>query len=110
MERVVCIIANPESGRDIGRLVSQASVFDNMEKVDIVKRILTVLQTLGIRSILVMPETFGIVPSAVNALGKHLKLEVEYLPIRVFGNWKDTYESTRLMKDKVSAINNSYWR
>lgn len=104
MDRVVGIIANPESGRDIRRLVSQASVFDNMEKVSIVKRILSALQILGVRNILVMPETFGIVEAAVNALGKHPKLNVEYLPIRVLGNWKDTYEAARLMKDKVSAI------
>jgi len=104
MNRVVGIIANPESGRDIRRLVSQASVFDNMEKVDIVKRILTVLQTLGIRSILVMPESFGIVPAAVSALNKHLEMNIEYLPIKVLANWKDTYEAVRLMKDKVNAI------
>ena len=38
MNRVVCIIANPESGRDIRRLVLHASVFDNMEKVNTVDK------------------------------------------------------------------------
>ena len=51
-----------------------------------------------------MPETFGVVLAVVNALDKHLKLEVEYLPIRVFGNWKDTYEVKRLIKDKVRTL------
>jgi hypothetical protein len=104
MNRVVGIIANPESGRDIRRLVSRASVFDNMEKVNIVERILTTLQVFGVKKILVMPESFGIVPAAVSALNKHLEMNIEYLPIKVLANWKDTYEAVRLMKDKVSAM------
>jgi len=101
---IVGIIANPESGRDIRRLVSHASVFDNMEKVNIVERIVTTLQVFGIKKALVMPESFGIVPAAVNALGKSLEMEIEYVPIKVFDSWKDTYEAVKLMKDKVNAI------
>ncbi|MEF3244427.1 MAG: NAD(+)/NADH kinase [Caldisericaceae bacterium] len=104
MSGVVGIIANPESGRDIRRLVSHASVFDNMEKVNIVERILTTLQVFGIKKALVMPESFGIVPAAVNTLGRNLKMEIEYVPIKVFDSWKDTYEAVKLMKDKVNAI------
>jgi len=100
----VGIIANPESGKDIRRLVSHASVFDNMEKVNIVERILTTLQAFGIRKVLVMPDTFGIVLRAINVIGKNLKIDIDFLPIETLGNWKDTYEATRQMKDKVSAI------
>jgi len=42
----VGIIANPESGRDIRRLVAHASVFDNMEKVSIVERLLILIWEL----------------------------------------------------------------
>jgi len=100
----VGIIANPESGKDIRRLVSHASVFDNMEKVNIAERILLTLQAFGIRKVLVMPETFGIVMRAINAIGKDLKIDFDFLPIEVLGNWKDTYKATKQMKDKVSAI------
>jgi predicted polyphosphate/ATP-dependent NAD kinase len=100
----VGIIANPESGKDIRRLVSHASVFDNMEKVNIAERILLTLQAFGIRKVLVMPETFGIVMRAINAIGKDLKIDFDFLPIEVLGNWKDTYNATKQMKDKVSAI------
>lgn len=100
----VGIIANPESGRDIRRLVAHASVFDNMEKVNIVERLLLTLQDLGVEKVLAMPETFGIIPAATHAIEDHLKIEVEVIPMRVFGNWEDTFEATKLMKDKVSVI------
>ncbi len=100
----VGIIANPESGRDIRRLIAHASVFDNMEKVNIVERLLLILQDLGIEKIIAMPETFGIVPGAVNAIEDHLTMEVEILPMRIFGDWRDTYNATKAMRGKVSAL------
>ena len=100
----VGIIANPESGRDIRRLVSHASVFDNMEKVNIVERILTTLQTFGVKKILAMPESFGIVPAAADAIDKNLKMDIEYLPIRILNDWRDTYEAVNLMKGRVNVI------
>ncbi|HEY5871002.1 MAG TPA: ATP-NAD kinase, partial [Candidatus Tectomicrobia bacterium] len=36
----VGIIANPSSGKDIRRLVAHGSVFNNNEKVNIVRRVL----------------------------------------------------------------------
>lgn len=104
MRAAVGIIANPESGRDIRRLVAHASVFDNMEKVSIVERLLLVLQDLGVERIMAMPETFGIVPGAVNAIGEHMSMEVEMLPMKIFGDWRDTYNATRAMRDSVSVI------
>lgn len=100
----VGIIANPESGRDIRRLIAHASVFDNMEKVNIVKRLLLIMQELGVEKVLAMPETFGIVPAALHAIGEHLSMEVEMLPMKVFGDWRDTIRATELMKDKVNAM------
>ena len=36
----VGIIANPASGKDIRRLIAHGSVFDNQEKVNIVRRVM----------------------------------------------------------------------
>ena len=44
---VVGIVANPASGRDIRRLVSGASVFDNAEKGSMILRVLTGLGAVG---------------------------------------------------------------
>lgn len=65
----VGIIANPASGKDIRRLVAHGSVFDNQEKVRMVRRILVGLAIAGVQDVLYMPEGYGIVPRALGDLG-----------------------------------------
>ncbi len=52
----VGIIANPAAGKDIRRLVAQASVFDNTEKVNIVRRVLLGLEAVGVEQVIFMPD------------------------------------------------------
>lgn len=52
------IIANPASGKDIRRLVSYATVIDNQEKVNILKRIVLAAQSFGAEQIYFMPDSF----------------------------------------------------
>ncbi|HET9597076.1 MAG TPA: NAD(+)/NADH kinase [Anaeromyxobacteraceae bacterium] len=56
----VGIVANPASGRDIRRLVSQASVFPTAEKSSMVQRLLGALGALGVDRALLMPDLTGI--------------------------------------------------
>ncbi len=44
----------------IRRLVAFGSVFDNQEKVSIVRRILLGLEAAGVEEIIIMPDTYGI--------------------------------------------------
>jgi len=62
------IIANPASGKDIRRLVSYATVIDNNEKVNIVKRIVLGSQALGIDEIIFMPDYYQIGYKVINEL------------------------------------------
>jgi len=77
MKNTIGIIANPQSGRDIRRLIAHASVFDNMEKVNIVERLLTVFGDLGVKNVVAMPDGFGIVNSAIYQLGT-VKTNVQF--------------------------------
>lgn len=43
------IIANPASGKDIRRLVAHATVFDNQEKVNLIRRILLGFKRQGLK-------------------------------------------------------------
>ena len=52
------IIANPESGKDIRRLVGNAISIDNQQKLNIVKRILVAATEMGVNQVLIMPEIF----------------------------------------------------
>ena len=51
------IIANPASGKDIRRLVSHATIIDNHEKINIVKRVVLGAQKLGVNQVYIMPDT-----------------------------------------------------
>jgi predicted polyphosphate/ATP-dependent NAD kinase len=64
----VGIIANPASGKDIRRVVSQATVVNNHEKVSIVRRVLLALHASGVRRVEIMPDHFGIGERALAGL------------------------------------------
>lgn len=100
----VGIIANPASGRDIRRLVAHGSVFDNAEKVNIVRRILLALNNLELDKVYIMPDTFGIGSEAVNGLWgeekESFKLDVEILEMTITSTAEDSFEAARLMEEK----------
>ena len=91
----VGIIANPSSGKDIRRLVARGSVFDNNEKINIVRRALVGLESVGVRRVLYMPDYFAIVPRAVD--GAHLSLQTDVLPMAVDATQRDSTHAAELM-------------
>ena len=66
--RKIGIIANPTSGKDIRRLVGQALVVSNREKVNIVKRVLIGAHAVGAREVMIMPDRYGIGNQSVHDL------------------------------------------
>ena len=64
----VGIIANPASGKDIRRLVAHASVFDNQEKRNIVRRAVLGAVAAGAGDFLYMPDRHRIVEMAIDGL------------------------------------------
>ncbi|MFP3269241.1 MAG: NAD(+)/NADH kinase [Desulfurococcales archaeon] len=104
MAKPIGLIANPASGRDIRRLVAHASVVDNSEKSNMVKRIIATLDSLGVEEMLVMPESFGITERALSLLPHKPKMVVDLLEMDVAGDWTDTYRAAKMMDGKVGAI------
>ncbi len=94
---MVGIIANPASGKDIRRLVAHGSVFDNIEKVNIVRRVLLGLEAVGVERVLFMPDYFGIVPRALESI--HTRIDVQPLPMRIRGNQDDSTRAATLMAE-----------
>ncbi len=95
MTDVVGIIANPSSGKDIRRLVARGSVFDNNEKVNIVRRALHGLAAVGVRRVVYMPDSFSIVPRALD--GARLGLEAEALAMPVDASQRDSTRAAELL-------------
>src|SRR5438093_1343331 len=64
----VGIIANPLSGKDIRRLVAHASVFDNQEKRNILRRAVLGAVAAGARDFLYMADSHGLAAGALDGL------------------------------------------
>jgi len=99
----VGIIANPASGKDIRRLVAHASVFDNNEKVNIVRRVLLGLEAVGVELVWLMPDYYDICGQALEGL--RLKLVAQMLPMRIYGDDRDsTYAAEEMSRRGVGCI------
>lgn len=97
---VVGIIANPASGKDIRRLVAYGTVFDNQEKVNIVRRALLGLAASGVKEVVYMPDYYGIVPKAVDGLSSQHRLSLEVNPVEMelTGTQIDSFRAAAEMK------------
>ncbi|MEW6266748.1 MAG: NAD(+)/NADH kinase [Thermodesulfobacteriota bacterium] len=95
---LVGIIANPASGKDIRRLVAYGSVFDNQEKVRIVRRVILGLMAAGVDRICYMPDYFGIVPRAVEPL----KTNRPVFPVnfKATATQEDSIQAGRIMAER----------
>lgn len=91
----VGIIANPASGKDIRRLVAHGSVFNNQEKVNIVRRVILGLEAAGVDEVLFMPDYFGIVERALDGI-RH-SIQARCLEMRMQGTQDDSTLAARLM-------------
>lgn len=64
------IIPNPMSGRDVRRIISQASVFPNTEKTSMVLRIIRAAGGLGVETVLMSTDTFGIAAGVLREMNR----------------------------------------
>ncbi len=98
---LVGIIANPASGKDIRRLVAHGSVFDNQEKVRIVRRILLGLSEMGVDRVCFMPDYYGIVGRASGEI--EIDTHVFPLEFTAIGEQEDSTVAARLMEAHGAA-------
>jgi hypothetical protein len=94
---IVGIIANPASGKDIRRLVAHGSVFDNNEKVNIVRRVLLGIEAAGVTDVLYMPDYYGIVDRAYQGIKS--SIHVAPLEMRIDGTQDDSTKAARLLAE-----------
>jgi predicted polyphosphate/ATP-dependent NAD kinase len=107
-DAIAGIVANPLSGRDIRRLVTQASVFPTAEKANMIQRMLTAFAAVGVHRVLIGTDLGGISASVFRAAARRRGQagpgadtgwpEVEFLdgqPIRQTA--QDTVDAVRRM-------------
>ncbi|WP_345612347.1 ATP-NAD kinase family protein [Pseudonocardia adelaidensis] len=66
----VGIVANPMSGRDIRRLVAQASVFPNAEKTNMALRLVSATGATGVARVLMSTDGMGVAAGVLRARDK----------------------------------------
>jgi predicted polyphosphate/ATP-dependent NAD kinase len=99
----VGIIANPASGKDIRRLVAHASVFDNLEKTHMLRRIFTALDSFGIEQVIYMPDYDSLVDKALRGL--KLSMTVEPLKMVLWSDERDTIEAAeQICRKEIGCI------
>lgn len=96
-EASIGIIANPSSGKDIRRLVARGSVFDNNEKINIVRRALLGLEAVGVGRVLYMPDYFSIVPRALDGLA--VRFTASALPLAMQADQRDSRLAAELLAE-----------
>lgn len=99
---LAAIIANPASGKDIRRLVAHGSVFDNQEKVRMVRRLLLGLEQAGVQRVLYMPEGYGIVPRALNAIRPNMAVDALEMPVR--NTQEDSVRAAEIMETLGAGV------
>ena len=98
----VGIIANPAAGRDIRRLVAQASVFPIAEKRNMITRVFSALGAVGVSTCWMIPDESGIADRVKRAvdLGPpegQVWPALAFLDMPVEGSPADTLEGTARM-------------
>src|SRR5215211_3535017 len=104
----VGVVANPASGRDVRRLVTGASVFDNAEKGAMVHRLMAGLGAAGVDRVVMMPAGSGVSSSLQRHLsgrtGQRLP-ELEVLDMALREDARDSVAAVAAMaKRPVAAI------
>lgn len=104
------IIANPMSGRDIRRLVAQASVFPNAEKANMVLRLLAAAGAVGVDRVLLSTDRMGLAGGVARALAKR-RDGGGRLPVQEFveldaltGTAADTRALVRAMRSRGATV------
>ena len=109
-DAIVGVVANPLSGRDIRRLVTQASVFPTAEKANMIQRMLTAFGAVGVHRVLLSTDLGGISAAVFRAIQRRRHQdarwpEVEFLdgqPIRQTA--QDTVDAVRRMVTEGTRV------
>jgi predicted polyphosphate/ATP-dependent NAD kinase len=107
---VLGIVANPMSGRDIRRLVAQASVFPNAEKTNMVLRLLAAAGAAGVERALLSTDGMGVAGGVARALGKRRPSEgrlpeLEFVELDALtGTADDTRALVAAMRARGAAV------
>ena len=95
---LVGIIANPAASKDIRRLVAQGRVVPDWEKVNIVRRVMLGLQSVGVTSVLGMADSSNLVRRASE--DPTLSIDLDFADMPAFYSEGDTVRAAAIMAEQ----------
>ena len=95
---LVGIIANPAASKDIRRLVAQGRVVPDWEKVNIVRRVMLGLQSVGVTSVLGMADSSNLVRRASE--DPTLSIDIDFVDMPAFYSEGDTVRAAGIMAEQ----------
>ena len=95
---LVGIIANPAASKDIRRLVAQGRVVPDWEKVNIVRRVMLGLQSVGVTSVLGMADSSNLVRRASE--DPTLSIDLDFVDMPAFYSEGDTVRAAAIMAEQ----------
>ena len=95
---LVGIIANPAASKDIRRLVAQGRVVPDWEKVNIVRRVMLGLQSVGVTSVLGMADSSNLVRRASE--DPTLSIDLDFVDMPAFYSEGDTVRASGIMSER----------
>jgi hypothetical protein len=98
---MIGIIANPQSGKDIRRIVAEGSTTANHEKINTLRRIVQGIAALGPCAVRFMPDRADLVGRALDSL--QVDLDVAPLDLPITGMADDTTTAAHMLADGGST-------
>ena len=102
----VGLIANPQSGKDIRRLVALASSFSNHEKLLILRRVLAGLEAAGVAEVIALDDAGSLGAAALEAHRNDsggLKTTTRLIDVGARGEPGDTTRAAARMREEGAA-------
>lgn len=99
----VGVILNPMAGRDIRRIVANAEFVSSYFKINVAKRFIIGLDSMGVDEVLLMPDIYGLAEEVEEELRKKVSLRIKLTEMDCKGTVEDTVQAARLMK--ASGVN-----
>ena len=101
---VIGIICNPQSGKDIRRLLSQSTTYDDVDKLNILHRMVSVILSASDEKVIIMPDRYKFGPRLKSLLPPSADKRVEVLDMRAIYSDKDTEEFARQMNAQEASV------
>jgi hypothetical protein len=95
------IVVNPSAGKDVRRIIGYASVVDNIEKIEILRRILVGILQFDVKELHFMPDVFDFADKTLDSLKKtdleNVASKVQVLPFEPIGEAADSTRAGAMM-------------